>query len=226
MVILDNCLAVAQKLNLQSILVRLLERFSPEFRERHIETRYPGDLVAVDTFFVGTLKGVGKVYLQTVLDTFSRYAWGLLHASKMPVTAVQTLNNAVLPFFDEHGITILSDNGREYCGRPDQHPYELFLQLEQIEHRPTKVRRPQSNGFIERLHRTLLGEHFRLRGREKFYESVAEMQVDRDACLAIYNTKRPHQGRGMYGMAPLRAFEKCLKLRPKTEPEAEPKEAA
>ncbi len=209
--------------------VRLLERFSPEFRERHIETRYTGDLVAVDTFFVGTLKGVGKVYLQTVLDTYSRYAWGLLHTSKMPVTAVQTLNNAVLPFFDEHGITvttILSDNGREYCGRPDQHPYELFLQLEQIDHRTTKVRRPQSNGFIERLHRTLLDEHFRLKGREKFYESVAEMQVDLDAYLAIYNTKRPHQGRGMNGTTPLQAFLNGIKLRPKTEPKEEPKEAA
>lgn len=173
--------------------------------------------------------GVDKVYLQTVLDTFSRYAWGLLHTSKMPVTAVQTLNNAVLPFFDQHGITIttiLSDNGREYCGRPDQHPYELFLQLEQIEHRTTKVRRPQSNGFIERLHRTLLDEHFRLKGREKFYESVAEMQVDLEAYLVIYNTKRPHQGRGMNGMTPLQAFEKGLKLRPKTEPKAEPEEAA
>jgi transposase InsO family protein/transposase-like protein len=209
--------------------VRLLERFSPEFRERHIETRYTGDLVAVDTFFVGTLKGVGKVYLQTVLDTYSRYAWGLLHTSKMPVTAVQTLNNAVLPFFDEHGITvttILSDNGREYCGRPDQHPYELFLQLEQIEHRTTKVRRPQSNGFIERLHRTLLDEHFRLKGREKFYESVAEMQADLDAYFVIYNTKRPHQGRGMNGTTPLQAFLKGIKLRPKTEPKEEPKEAA
>ncbi len=180
--------------------IRLLERFSPEFRERHIETRWTGDLVAVDTFFVGTLKGIGKIYLQTVIDTFSRYAWGQLHTSKLPVTAVQTLNNHVLPFFEEHRAridTILSDNGREYCGREDRHPYELFLQLEGIEHRKTKVRRPQSNGFVERLHRTLLDEHFRIKGREKFYESVAEMQADLDEYLVRYNTKRPHQGRGM-----------------------------
>lgn len=221
-----------RRVKLSDEQVRLLERFSPEFRERHIETRWTGDLVAVDTFFVGTLKGVGRIYLQTVIDTFSRYAWGMLHTSKIPLTAVQTLNNHVLPFFDEHKIridTILSDNGREYCGRPDKHPYELFLQLEDIEHRTTKVRRPQSNGYVERLHRTLLDEHFRIKGREKFYESVDEMQADLEAYLVTYNTKRPHQGRGMNGMTPLQAFKKGLKLRPKkteTKKKEEPKKKA
>lgn len=102
--------------------------------------------------------------------------------------------------------TVLSDNGREFCGRSDRHPYELFLQLEDIAHRTTKVRRPQSNGFVERLHRTLLDEHFRVMGRKKFYEAVAEMQTDLDAFLVHYNTKRPHQGRGMKGRTPIKAF--------------------
>ena len=135
---------------------------------RHIEARFTGDLVAVDTFFVGTPKGVGKVYLQTVLDCFSRYARGRLYTSKLPLTAVQVMHNDVLPFFDEHRVrvkTVLSDNGREFCGCPDRHPYELFLQLEYIEHRTTKVGRPQSNGFVERFHRTLLDEHLRVKDR-------------------------------------------------------------
>ena len=189
--------------------VKVLEKFSPEFRERHIETRYSGDLVAVDTFFVGHLKGVGKVYLQTVVDCHSRYAWGRLYPNKMPVTAVHVLNNDVLPFFEVHKAkisTILSDNGREFCGRKDHHPYELFLQLEEIEHRTTKVRRPQSNGFVERLHRTLLDEHFRVMGRKKFYESITEMQKDLDGYLVVYNTKRPHQGRNMKGRTPEQVF--------------------
>ena len=218
-----------RRIKLTDDQVRLLERFSPEFRERHIETRWTGDLVAVDTFFVGTLKGIGKVYLQTSIDTFSRYAWAQLHTSKMPVTAVQTLNNHVLPVFDQHKAridTVLSDNGREFCGRPDRHPYELFLQIEEIEHRTTKVRRPQSNGFVERLHRTLLDEHFRIMGRKKFYESVAEMQADLDAYLLIYNTKRAHQGRGMNGQTPLQAFKKGLKLRPKKTPNQKNEKAA
>ena len=151
-----------------------LERFDPEYRERHIEVNKTGELVAVDTFFAGTLKGVGKVYIQTVPDCFSRHVWARLYTSKMPVTAVQILNNHVLPFFEEHGArveTVLSDNGREYCGREycgreDRRPYELFLQLEEIEHRRTKVGRPQSNGFIQRFHRTLLDEHLRVGGED------------------------------------------------------------
>lgn len=202
-----------KRIELTDEQVKLLERFSPEFRERHIITKHTGELVAVDTFFVGQLKGVGKVYLQTVIDCFSRYAWGRLYTSKMPVTAVHILNNDVLPFFEKHDAeitTILSDNGREFCGRPDTHPYELFLQLEEIEHRTTRVRRPQSNGFVERMHRTLLDEHFRIKGREKWYESVEEMQVDLDEYLIRYNTKRPHQGRDMKGCTPYAVFVKGL----------------
>lgn len=202
--------ATAQrKIELSDEQIRLLERFSPEFRERHIEARHTGDLVAVDTFFVGTLKGVGKVYLQSAIDCHARYAWGRLYPNKMPVTAVHLLNTDVLPTFERHNAriaTVLSDNGREFCGRHDRHPYELFLQLEEIEHRTTRVKRPQSNGFVERLHRTLLDEHFRVQGRKKWYETIEEMQADLDAYLAIYNTKRPHQGRGMKGRTPQKAF--------------------
>jgi transposase InsO family protein len=189
--------------------VRLLERFSPEFRERHIEAPHTGALVAVDTFFVGCLKGVGKVYLQTAIDCHSRYAWGRLYTNKLPLTAVQVLDSAVLPTFEEHGAVIdavLSDNGREFCGRPDQHPYELFLQLEGIAHKTTQVRRPQSNGIVERLHRTLLDEHFRVEGRRTWFETVDEMQAALDAYLHSYNHDRPHQGRGMNGRTPYRAF--------------------
>ena len=215
-----------EKLDLSDTQVRLLERFSPEFRERHIETRHTGDLVAVDTFFVGILKGVGRVYLQSVIDCHSRYAWGRLYTSKLPVTAVHVLNENVLPFFEQHEAritTILSDNGREFCGRPDRHPYELFLQLEGIEHRTTRVRRPQSNGFVERLHRTLLDEHFRLQGRKKWYETVEQMQADLDAYLKVYNTERTHQGRNMNGRTPYRAFTDEL---PKNDVKANTKKAA
>ena len=211
-----------RKLKLTNEQIRLLERFSPEFRERHIQTTHTGNLVAVDTFFVGTLKGVGRVYLQSVLDCYSRYAWGRLYTTKLPVTAVQTLNNHVLPFFEEHEAkieTILSDNGREFCGRPDRHPYELFLQLEEIEHRKTKVGRPQSNGFIERFHRTLLDEHFRIEGRRVWYETVEEMQESLDRYLAHYNTERAHQGRLMNGRTPYQAFKAGLPETEKKDPE-------
>jgi len=189
--------------------ITLLEKFDPEFRERHIKADFTGQLVALDTFFVGNLKGIGKIYLQTVVDCHSRYAFGHLYTSKVPVTAVHVLNEKVLPFFEEHEcpiVSILTDNGREYCGRMDGHPFELFLQLEGIEHRTTKVRRPQSNGIVERLHRTLLDEHFRIQGRIKFYESLEEMQNDFDSYLHVYNYERAHQGRNMNGRTPFQAF--------------------
>jgi transposase InsO family protein len=208
-----------RKLQLSVDQIKLLERFSPEFRERHIVVNFPGELVAVDTFFVGTLKGIGKIYLQTVLDCYSRYAWARLYPNKLPLTAVQIMNNDVLPFFEKHHIeihTVLSDNGREFCGRPDRHPYELFLQLEGIDHRNTKVHRPQSNGFIERFHRTLLDEHFRIQGRVKFYESLGEMQKDLDIYLKRYNLERTHQGRNMNKSTPYQVFKSGLsKNKPK-----------
>lgn len=198
-----------RKIELSDEQVRLLERFSPEFRERHIEAPHTGALVAVDTFFVGALKGVGKVYLQTALDCHSRHAWARLYPNKMPVTAVHLMNTDVLPAFeaiDAKIETVLSDNGREFCGRPDRHPYELFLQLEGIDHRTTRVKRPQSNGYVERLHRTLLDEHFRVEGRRTWFESIDEMQTALDAYLETYNNDRPHQGRGMNGRTPAQAF--------------------
>jgi transposase InsO family protein len=188
---------------------RLLERFSPEFRSRHIEAPHTGALVAVDTFFVGVLKGVGKVSLQTAIDCHSRHAWARLYPNKLPLTAVHLMNNDVLATFEEHDAvveTVLSDNGREFCGRPDQHPYELFLQLEGITHRTTRVKRPQSNGIVERLHRTLLDEHFRVEGRRTWFETIDEMQAVLDEYMIAYNRQRPHQGRGMNGRTPLQAF--------------------
>ena len=210
-----------RRIELSEEQTRMLERFSPEFRERHIEAPHTGSLVAVDTFFVGTLKGVGKLYLQTAIDCHSRYAWARLYPSKLPITAVHLMNNDVLPTFEAYLAkiqTVLSDNGREFCGRPDRHPYELFLQLEEIEHRTTRVKRPQSNGIVERLHRTLLDEHFRVEGRRTWFETIDEMQAVLDTYLEGYNHRRPHQGRGMGGRLPAAAFVEGL---PKPQPQEE-----
>ncbi len=193
-----------RKLALNEEQIKALERFSPEFRERHIEAPHTGALLVIDTFLVGIQKGMGRVHLQSAIDCHSRYAWGRLFTSKMPVTA---LNNDVLPTSEEHGASIdavLSDTGREFCGRPDQHPYELFLQLEGIAHKRTKVARLHSNGIVERLHRTLLDEHFRAEGRRIWFETVEEIQASLNLYLERYNTKRPLQGRGVDYKTPLR----------------------
>ncbi|WP_126428610.1 IS481 family transposase [Brevibacillus marinus] len=190
----------------------LIEKANPCFRERHVESSRPGELLAQDTFFVGTLKGVGKVYLQAIVDTYGSYAFGFLHTGKLPECAVAILHNDVLPFYRKHGLTVsavLTDNGREFCGR-DTHPYELYLALNDIEHRKTRVRRPQTNGFVERFNRTVLDEFFRIKFREKFYDGLDELQRDLDAWLVNYNMERPHRGYRNMGKRPIETITNYL----------------
>jgi transposase InsO family protein len=177
--------------------IRLLEKANPCFRERNVESPYPGYLLSQDTFMVGTIKGVGRIYLQAVVDTYGSFAFGKLYTSKLPETAADVLYDRVLPFYESQGITvenILTDNGWEYCGRPMIHPYQIFLELNDIEHRRTKVARPRTNGFVERFNRTVLDEFFRETFHDKFYASVEELQEDLDQWLHYYNYERPHRG--------------------------------
>jgi transposase InsO family protein len=104
----------------------------------------------------------------------------------------------------------LTDNGREFCGRADQHPYELLLALEEIEHRTTKIRSPRTNGFVERMNRTLLDECFRVAGRTTWYTDVAEIQRDLDVFLDYYNLRRSHQGYRLNGRTPAQALREAL----------------
>ena len=197
--------AVEQEIELTPQQVAWIEKANPAFRERHVESRRPGELLSQDTFYVGRLKGVGKVYLHAVVDTFSSYAFGYLHTSKQPEAAALVVHNDVMPFYQAHDLTvgaILTDNGREFCGT-ETHPYEPYLSLNEIEHRRTKVRSPQTNGFIERFNRTVLDEFFRIVFRTTFYESVETLQADFDAWLVTYNTERPHQGYRNMGRRPI-----------------------
>ena len=149
----------------------------------------PGYCAAQDTFYVGTLKGVGRVYQQTVIDTYSKVGFAKLYDSKTPITAAEMLNDRVLPFFDEHGIIVsrvLTDRGTEYCGTHDRHEYELYLAVEDIDHTRTKARSPQTNGICERFHKTLLDEFYRVAFRKKLYDSVEMLQADLDAWMASY----------------------------------------
>jgi transposase InsO family protein len=182
-----------------------IEKLNPCFKERHVESASPGELLCADTFFVGNLKGIGKVYLHAVVDSFSSYAFGFLHISKQPEAAVAVLHNDVLPFYEKLDLpvkAILTDNGREFCGT-DAHPYELYLELNGIEHRRTKVKTPKTNGFVERFNGTVLDEFFRLKMRETFYESVEALQEDLDEWLVHYNTERPHLGYRNQGRRPI-----------------------
>jgi len=196
--------------------IRLIEKANPAFEERKVESLYSGYLLCQDTFMVGTIKGVGRIYLQAVVDTYGSYAFGKLYNSKLAETAADVLYDKVLPFYEEQGLTvehILTDNGTEYCGRPMVHPYEIFLEFNDIKHRRTKVARPRTNGFVERFNRTILDEFFRETFRKKFYLSLEELQEDLDTWLSYYNNERPHQGYRNMGRRPIETIEEGKKVK-------------
>ena len=189
--------------------VAFLERLNPCFRERHVESSRPGELLSADTLMVGTLKGIGRVYLHAVVDTHGSYAFGFLHVSKQPEAAAAVLHNDVLPFYAKLDLpvgAVLTDNGREFCGT-ERHPYELYLALNDIEHRRTKVRSPRTNGFVERFNGTVLEEFFRPAMHARLYEGVEALQADLDAWLHHYNRERPHLGYRNQGRRPWETVE-------------------
>jgi transposase InsO family protein len=205
-----------ESLILTEAQVIALER-KKEKQEAHgeIETEHPGYLVAQDTYYVGTIKGVGRIYQQTVIDTYSRVAFAKLYTSKHAITAAEVLNDRVIPFFENQQIPVLrmlTDRGTEYNGRSENHEYELYLRLEDIDHSKTKVRHPQTNGICERLHRTMQDEFYAITFRKKMYNTLEALQADLDAWLEHYNQQRPHSGRYCFGKTPMQTFIESLNL--------------
>jgi transposase InsO family protein len=186
-------------------------------KEAHgqIETEHPGYLVAQDTFYVGTIKGVGRIYQQTVIDTYSRVAFAKLYDRKNALVAADMLNDQVVPFFEEEGIRILrmiTDRGTEYCGTREHHEYQLYMALENIDHTKTKARSPQTNGICERFHKTMLQEFYQIAFRKKLYESIEQLQADVDEWMRSYNEERPHSGRYCFGKTPKQTFDDSKQL--------------
>lgn len=186
--------------------LQALEKKKAE-KEAHgeIETEHPGYLGSQDTFYVGTLKGVGRVYQQTFVDTYSKVAFAKLYTMKTPLTAADLLNDRVLPFFDNENLPmlrVLTDRGTEYCGRPEDHRYQLFLGVSGIEHTKTKARHPQTNGICERFHKTILQEFYQSAFRRKVYNSTDELQKDLDDWINQYNFDRTHSGKICNGKTP------------------------
>src|SRR6267142_232007 len=187
-----------------------LEKAKAE-KETHgeFESECPGYCGAQDTFYVGTLKGVGRIYQQTFIDTYSKVVFAKLYDRKTPVTAADLLNDRVLPFFEEHDVKLcrmLTDRGTEFCGTAQAHEYELYLAVEDIDHSRTKARSPQTNGICERFHKTVLQEFYQVAFRKRIYTSIERLQADLDAWITGYNEQRPHQGRWCYGKTPMQTF--------------------
>lgn len=186
-------------------------------KEAHgeIETHHPGYLGAQDTYFVGTMKGVGRIYQQTFIDTYSRVALAKLYLEKTALTSADMLNDKVIPFFDEQEIgllRILTDRGTEYCGKVENHSYQLYLAMEDIDHSKTKANHPQTNGICERFHKTMKNEFYDIAFRKKIYRSLEELQIDVDHWIEKYNTQRPHSGRYCFGKTPIQTFQEAKYL--------------
>ena len=190
--------------------IRALER-SREEKEAHgeIETMHPGYLGAQDTYYVGTIKGVGRIYQQTFIDTYSKVAFAKLYDRKNALVAADHLNDKVLPFFEENNVAllrVLTDRGTEYCGAREHHEYQLYLALEDIDHSRTKARHPQTNGICERFHKTLQDEFYSTAFRKTLYTSLEQLQTDLDCWMDEYNRDRPHSGKYCFGKTPLQTF--------------------
>ena len=171
-------------------------------KEAHgvFESECPGYCGAQDTFYVGMLKGVGRIYQQTFIDTYSKVGFAKLYDRKTPITAADLLNDRVVPFFEAAEIPLsrmLTDRGTEYCGVPERHEYELYLAVENIDHTRTKTKSPQTNGIVERFHKTLLNEFYRVAFRKKIYQTLEELQADLDTWMQAYNEQRSHQADGV-----------------------------
>jgi len=171
-----------------------------------IETHHPGYLGSQDTFYVGTMKGVGRIYQQTFIDTYAKVAFAKLYTTKTPITAADLLNDKVLPFFVDQDLPmlrILTDRGTEYCGKVENHDYQLYLAVNDIDHSKTKAKSPQTNGICERFHKTVLQEFYQVTFRKRVYTCLEELQEDLDEWLDYYNNERTHQGKMCCGRTPM-----------------------
>lgn len=170
---------------------------------------HPGYLEAQDTCYVGTIKGVGRIYQQTFIDTYAKVAFAILYDRKNALVAADMLNDRVVPFYDAQEIPllrVLTDRGTEYCGKREHHEFELYLAVENIDHTKTKARSPQTNGICERFHKTIQNEFYAVAFRKKVYRSIEEIQSDLDIWMKEYNTERTHSGKHCFGKTPIQTF--------------------
>ena len=190
-------------------VVALEQQRASDALHGEIETEHPGYLGSQDTYYVGSIKGIGRIYQQTFVDTYSKIAACKLYTTKTPITAADLLNDRVLPMLEENGVgllRILTDRGTEYCGRPERHDYQLYLAVNDIDHTKTKAYSPQTNGICERFHRTVKEEFYEVTFRKNLYTDLEALQADLDAWVDSYNNDRCHQGKMCCGRTPMQTL--------------------
>jgi len=203
---LDRLLALEEipsAVKISPIMQRKLDEASPLLR---VKSHYMGYMLSVDTFYVCRLKGIGRIYQFTAIDTYSSFGFAYLYTDKSVKSSVDFISNT-LGILGNMGITverILTDNGKEYTTHWDTgyHHFEEYLKSKGIEHRYTKVRHPWTNGFVERFQRTILEEFYQPALLKRTYHTIEELQYDLDQFLYFYNFQRTHQGYRTKGSRP------------------------
>jgi len=185
-----------------------LERDRDKSKTRSLNTRYPGHIVGMDLFYVGCLKGVGRIFQFTAIDTYSSYGWAKLYTDKSAVSACDFLMHVYNNSLDVPIQSVLTDNGKEFTThhKSKDHSFERLVHELAIKHRLTKVRHPWTNGACERLNRTLLEEFYQVSFRTKIYKSVQQLNDDLNSFIEFYNCQRTHQGKRTKGKVPAELY--------------------
>lgn len=111
-----------------------------------------------------------------------------------------------MTFFDPQELPILrilTDKGTEYCGRVEQHDYQLYMAINDIDHTKTKAMSSQTNGIFEKFNKAILQELYQITFGKKLFISMKELQKDLDEWLEYYNNDRTHQGKMCCGRTPI-----------------------
>lgn len=155
--------------------------------------QWPGHIVALDTFYVGNLKGVGRIYLITGIDICSRFGWAKLYVNKTAASAMDFVEQCLLPKFFVNNVdveSVLTDNGSEFV----EAKFRQMLFEYDIQHHRIAKGQPYLNGYCERFQRTILEELYQPVFRRKFFNSIEALQKELDKYLVYYNFERPHFG--------------------------------
>lgn len=170
-------------------------------RTRHVQAEHPGELVSLDTFYGGRLKGVGKGWQITACDAACSYGFAHLVLGEITAAAgTQFMATVLRPAYRRAGWPlqrVLTDRGKEFKAG-----FEVWCRAHGVRHTRTKPRHAWTNGFVERLQGTILHEHWRVAFRREFFRSCAQLQRSLDGFLDFYNHRRPHSGYRLRGQPP------------------------
>lgn len=180
---------------------REIQKARPAASQRHVEAKEPGELVCLDCFYIGKLKGVGRVWQITACDAASSYGLAMVFLGE-PNAAVSArfLRERVVLAFRRAGWPVrrvLTDRGSEFKGAFDEACRALDLR-----HTRTKPRHAFTNGFVERLQQTILHDHWRVEFRRRYFTKLPHLEASLQSYLRFYNHERSHHGYRTQGRTP------------------------